>query len=203
MRPIGSTRAQKAGFSIVEVMISTTLFTIVVVIGIGALLSASRLNTKTDNARQAIDSMSFAMEDMARNLRLGQRYRCASSISVPTPDTASDCASGGSVISFEGVQGAGVIPPDPDDQIVYFIARLQGMQNYALWKSTESGANPVALTPPEVAIDNLKSGFSVRGSSAGAQHPKVVIRLSGTIASQDITYPFSLETSVSQRVIEQ
>jgi hypothetical protein len=67
----------------------------------------------------------------------------------------------------------------------------------------------VQLTPDEVSIDSSASSISVIGAEAANpdgsgdhQQPFVSIKISGTITSKSIVTPFSLQTSVSQRVID-
>jgi hypothetical protein len=60
---------------------------------------------------------------------------------------------------------------------------------------------------PEIEIDSNNSGFVVKGalpvSGGDVRQPFVIIRLVGTITSKDnVITPFSLQTSVSQRLID-
>ena len=60
------------------------------------------------------------------------------------------------------------------------------------------------LTPDEVVINSISS-FSVLGAEpppGDSQEPFVTIRLVGKITTQNVTTPFSLQTSVSQRLID-
>ncbi|MEK7104940.1 MAG: hypothetical protein AAB868_02785, partial [Patescibacteria group bacterium] len=61
----------------------------------------------------------------------------------------------------------------------------------------------VVLTPPEIIIDPA-SGFLVTGAETGDNlQPFVTIKLIGTITSENnVVTPFSLQTSISQRLID-
>jgi len=63
----------------------------------------------------------------------------------------------------------------------------------------------VQLTPEEVSINSV-SGFTVLGAepstTGDTQEPLVTIRLVGTITFKNVVTPFSLQTSVSQRLID-
>ena len=74
----------KKGFTIIETMIAVSLFLVIVVIGMGALLNANLLHQKSQDMRSILDNLSFVMEDMSRNLRTGYDYQCLLSASVPT-----------------------------------------------------------------------------------------------------------------------
>lgn len=196
---------KKNGYTIIETMIAVSLFIVVVMIGIGALLNANLLHQKSQNLRSIMDNLSFIMEDMSRNLRTGYNYHCYGSADTLLPTPVSDmsipksCASGYG-ISFELAKGN---KSDVNDQWLYYVF------NGGIWKSTGpyipwNSANQVRLTPKEVTIDAV-SGFSVLGAESVAtdsQQPFITIRLVGKIIYQNVETPFSLQTSVSQRLID-
>ena len=180
----------KAGFTIIETMIAVSLFLIVVVIGIGSLLNTTSLNRKSQNTRSIMDNLSFIMEDMSKNLRTGYDYHCSnilSNLSAPL-----SCASGGGIISFKSSSDG--------SQWVYEI-----LSDGTLQKSVSGGiaGTFVVLTPPEIIIDPA-SGFLVTGAETGDNlQPFVTIKLIGTITSENnVVTPFSLQTSISQRLID-
>ncbi|MEI7709527.1 MAG: hypothetical protein WCI76_02325 [bacterium] len=194
------------GFTIIETMIATSLFIIIVTAGLGALLNASLLHQKSRDMRSILDNLSFVMEDMSRNLRTGYNYHCfisgdvipsATSSIVSTPKS---CANGWA-ISFESASG---VPSNNDDQWLYYIGNTG--------KIFKSNAGPyvstsfVQITPDEVVVNTSKSGFTVTGAEGPASgdtlQPFVTIKLNGIITSQGIVTPFSLQTSVSQRNID-
>jgi Tfp pilus assembly protein PilW len=101
---------KKRGYTIIETMISVSLFIIIVMAGMGALLNANLLHQKSQNMRSIMDNLSFIMEDMSRNLRTGHDYYCMTSNTFPTPiipDSGDRCdgvaflsASGGSQLAY-------------------------------------------------------------------------------------------------------
>jgi len=167
------------GYTIIETMIAISLFIIIVMAGMGALLNANLLHQKSQSMRSIMDNLSFIMEDMSRNLRTGFDFQCFDAsnptLSPATLGAARSCADGWAIV-FE----------------------------YA--KSVDGANSFVQLTPIEVVIDPASS-FSVLGaepfdSNADEQQPFVSIRLSGKITFKDVVTPFSLQTSVSQRLID-
>src|SRR3989344_2098107 len=193
------------GYTIIETMISVSLFIIIVMAGMGALLNANLLHGKSENMRSIMDSLSFIMEDMSRNLRTGYNYHCFDdnddvSANVSVPESGENCWG----ISFEH-QG-GTLYDDPptninyhdEDQWVYYI------NGEKIYKSTDGGGTVIQLTPDEVIIQ-LSDGFSVLGaepSPGDSQQPFVTIKLVGKIIMKGVETPFSLQTSVSQRGLD-
>ncbi|MFA6524291.1 MAG: prepilin-type N-terminal cleavage/methylation domain-containing protein [Candidatus Paceibacterota bacterium] len=180
----------KKGFTIIETMIAVSLFLVIVMIGMGALLNANLVHRKSQDMRSIIDNLSFIMEEMSRNLRTGYNYHCIDDGFVTKVDLNS-CTSDGKGISFKSSSGA---------QWVYAI--FQDGNISSIKKSVDGGATFTTLTSSEVMIDT-SSSFYVTGAELGdGKQPFVLIRLVGKITYKNIDTPFSLQTSVSQRLID-
>src|SRR5574343_971807 len=87
----------KSGYTIIETMIAVSVFLVVIMIGMGALLNANSIHQKSQNMRSIMDNLSFVMEDMSRNLRTGYNYHCSDSSNIETPQS---CVFGG-IVFFE------------------------------------------------------------------------------------------------------
>ena len=186
-------------------MIAVSLFTIIVMIGMEALLNANSVHNKAQNMRSILDNLNFVMEDMSRNLRTGYSYHClvtGDSLPVASVSAPKNCASGWG-IGFEYVNGN---PSNNDDQWVYYI------NNGKIFKSTQGPSNLsnfIQLTPDEIVINTTASSFTVVGaepppeSPGPDRQPFVTIKLVGSITtSKGVISPFSLQTSVSQRKLD-
>ncbi|MEK7219404.1 MAG: hypothetical protein AAB687_01875 [Patescibacteria group bacterium] len=196
---------KKGGYTIVETMIAVSLFLVITTIGMGSLLNANLLHQKSQNMRSILDNLSFIMEDISRNLRTGSSYHCfvagdvIPSVTSPIVSTPKSCPDGWA-LAFESSTG---IKNNDDDQWLYYIDNTG-----KIFKSTAgpySADSFIQLSPDEVVIDTTVSGFSVLGAEGVAtdlQEPFVTIRLIGTITFKNVVTSFSLQTSVSQRLVD-
>jgi prepilin-type N-terminal cleavage/methylation domain-containing protein len=189
---------KKGGYTLIETMIAISLFLIVVMYGLGALLNANRLYRKSQDIRSLVDNLSFVVEDMSRNLRTGLNYQCFWAGHSLTPATlgAPRSCPWGHAVAFEPAEGN---LNTFSDQWVYYISG-----DGKIFKSTNGANNFIQMTPDEVSINSI-SGFSVLGAEAypgNTQQPLVVITLLGTITSQGVATPFSVQTSVSSRLVD-
>ncbi len=192
------------GFTIIEVMIATTVFLIVVTIGINALLSASVLHDKSQGMRSILDSLSFAMEDISKNMRTGYHYYCITSSdsrsNVSTVKSGATCTG----VAFESGLVADPLEGNPNNQWVYLVSGGK------LYKSVDgpytSLATFIQLTPDEVVLDPFLNPFSVLGAESNAsgnhQQAFAVIHLTGIITYKGVKTPFGLQTSVSERLLD-
>jgi prepilin-type N-terminal cleavage/methylation domain-containing protein len=173
------------GYTIIETMIAVSIFLVVVMIGMGALLNANSIHQKSQNMRSIMDNLSFIMEDMSRNLRTGTNYVSN------TPDE----------ISFETSNG---------EQWIY---KIEPVNEYTAISRSINGDAFIPLNPlgeviigeasSEFLTSELYSGFSVAGTDPDdGQQPFVTIKLVGVIRYKDVDTPFSLRTLVSQRLID-
>ena len=77
------------GFTLIEVLVSTGIFTVVMVIALGALLAMVERDRKAQTLKTVINNLNFALDSMSRAIRTGEEYHCGSSsggdcVSVPS-----------------------------------------------------------------------------------------------------------------------
>src|SRR3989344_689292 len=160
-----------SGYTIIETMLSVSLFLVIITAGMGALLNANLLHQKSQSMRSIMDNLSFILEDMYRNLRTGSGYHCIDDGNVVATFPHS-CAVGGGISFKSGIDGS---------QWVYYIGTCKGANG--ICKSVDGATSFVQLVPDEVEIDPL-SYFSVSGAEpppGDSRQPFVTIRLIGEI----------------------
>ena len=212
-----------SGFTLIEVMIATLLFTVIMIIGMETLLSVTRSHRASQIVHQSLDSVSFAMEDMARNIRLGTTFSCANAnVLTANPQdclsTTNQYISVGKKLTFEPFNGD---PANASDQMSYWIAQTGSNPSdpYTLYKSSTGDSGTTldlgmykSILSPNIALDSFKSGFVVVGACPKAvvlsytncsvpdlQQVRIVLRLVGTVTYQDITLPFDIQTTITPR----
>lgn len=188
------------GFSLIEMMVAVTIFAIVMMIGVGALLSLVETNRRAQAINSVMSNLNAALESMTRSIRVGTVYHCRTSSVPPSPSALSvpqDCAAGsGQLIAFEASGGD---TADVDDQVVY---RINGTQ---LERSTNAGGTWIALTAPEVVIESFEI-FVVGAeplSDGDTIQPRVVVRIEGSAPlSGEQRTTFSVQAGITQRLLD-
>jgi|SRR5579872_5946710 len=176
-----------AGFTLVEIMVSLSIFVVVMTLIMGSILSVLNNNQSAQAKKTAMDNLDFALESMARTVRFGVNYHCGSAGTLSSPN---DCASGASSLTILASDGS---------QVTYTLS------GGVLTRSVNSGA-AYAMTSPEIVINRL--AFRVFGSAAyGTDYlqPQVIITVSGTAGSANkaaTQSTFNLETTVDQRKLD-
>lgn len=166
------------GFTLIEMIVAVSLFTVVIFVSIGALLAISDASRKASSLRAVMDNLNFALESMSRNIRTGTNYACAG---------IGNCTSGGTEFSFIDQRGATVT--------YRYDTGTMGIQ-----VRKDSGAFR-GITSAEVQIEGLT--FYVAGVGVDSKQPRVIITARGVAGLKErIKTNFSIQTTVSQRQIE-
>lgn len=205
---------QGRGFTLIEMLVSVAIFTVVMVIALGALLSLSEADRKAQTISAAVNNLSFAVDSISRLLRTGINYHCGQSGTLTDPqncttppqsylafqvvdDSLSGCTKNSActvVYKFDNAQ-------DTSSQCGQTVLPY-GCIERAICAGASCGAF-AAITSPEVTISSLS--FYVTGSPLGdTVQPKVTILVSGTVpVTATKSTAFNLQTSVTERLYGQ
>jgi prepilin-type N-terminal cleavage/methylation domain-containing protein len=187
------------GFTLIELMVSVTIFIIVMTISLGALFSMSAADRKAESVKTIMNNLSFALDSMTRTIRTGSAYGC------PTVGTDCNGGTGGSQIVLTAASG----------QTVSYCLGLSGAttclgatactagNTCSILRRYGTSGNFLQMTAPEVQIANLS--FYVLGSVAGDNtQPRVVVTLDGSIDTGDqAPTTFQIQTTATQRLYDQ
>jgi len=193
------------GYTIIETMISISLFLVIVTMGMNSLLNANVILNKAKDSRAIMDNLTFIMEDMSRNIRTGDQYKCSADLdfSDPATDTES-CVTGGTLSFREAISSA---QAGTNVRWAYSVVTYDGGETYDIVKTTNADAIPVRWV--QLTDDSFKLKdpfiFSVLGAEpepGDKQQPFVNIRLVGEMRYKDVVTPFALQNSVSQTRID-
>lgn len=180
------------GFTLIELMVSVAIFSVVMLIAVGALFSIMDANRKSQALKSSINNLAFALENMSRQIRSGSNYHCG----VGALTAAIDCPAGGTQIAFEKYGGSS---SNADDQVVY---RHAGTR---IERSVDGGATYLPITSPEVIVEDLT--FYVVGAlpeDFPKLQPKVVMTLRGYAGDTERTRTeVKLQTMITSRLLDE
>lgn len=183
------------GFTLVELMVAISIFMIIVLIALGALISSSDIAKRSKALRSAMDNVNFSMESMTRTLRMGSDYTCVtsgSSVVLPV-STNYDCS-----LSTSG--GGAIVFTRADDSIqrnfaYRLVERADRSNSFVLQRCDPNCSN---LTSDDVNIERLS--FYVNGSDTTDNiQPSVYILMKGSVIIKGVPTSFAIQTITSQR----
>lgn len=181
------------GFTLVEMIVAIALFSIVMIVSVGALLALVNASRKAQALQSVMNNLNIALDGMARTVRMGNNYDgstgCTGNAGGPN-----DCTEGTTMLKFQPFGAAA----EPEwvynfNDVTHRIERSTS--------GTISGAAPI--TAPEVTIDDMR--FYVVGTERGdTVQPKVVIVIKGSagVPGSSSRTTFHLQAAAVQRVLD-
>jgi|SRR5579859_5441970 len=200
------------GFTLIEMLVSVAIFTIVMVMALGALLVLSTADRKAESLKSAINNLNFALDSMSREIRTGYNWGCnttpgQSSCNAPSPAGNS----GANEFVFTSALG----------QTIYYkydsSASDCGQTGTigCIARSTD-GSTWSAITAPEVVVAGVSScsnsnpclfylvGANRYNGGSDYTQPKLTVTITGyVLPGQAATTSLQLQTSVTQRLYDQ
>jgi prepilin-type N-terminal cleavage/methylation domain-containing protein len=197
----------KRGFTLVEIMVAVSIFAIVAVIAISALVTANNLNKQAQAIKLTIDNLDFALASMTLKMKQGGRYYCleddpwgatgAPTYPDPTSPLGQDCTDGGVAISFEQDTAT------PKQRFIYRFResdKTGGLRlEYSHGDEDSSMSAFAPVTSPEVQI---KSGrFIVMGAADTtlSRSPRVMVSIYGLATAGRQSSDFAVQTTIADR----
>lgn len=185
------TNHRQAGFTLVELIVAVGLFAFVMMLVSSAYFIVIGVDNESQGIATGVDSLSFALEAMSRNIRTGTTYNCGLS--------GGDCPFGDTSFSFNNSDGQTVVYGYSANSSVCGTSGST-LGNGCITQTI--GTATTVLTDPAVDITSLK--FIVLGTAktpTDYTQPHVTILVAGTISSGSggKTESFSLETGATMR----
>lgn len=202
-------RTQQSGFSLIELLVALSLFTIVVTMAVGTLLILIDANAKAQNIQTAMTNLNFALDSMTREIRTGYGYYCDTTVSTNfrgDRNDVSDCAAGTMLSIIEGGESLTAGAPADQHRIEY---RFNGtVIERRVCNSVP--CNPAAdqwqpVTSSDITINTLR--FYVNDTedlaSGDLLQPTVTIYIQGEVGELDgVDTSFDIQTTVTQRQLD-
>ena len=195
--------SQSAGFTLVEMIVSLALFSVVVTITVGALLSLIGSNDQLRGQQAVMTNLAFALDSMTREIRTGSYYHCpaatstiATGIQESLGTTTRDCTPGAGISFIEGGDSiTGVV----NRRVAYYLDGSQIMRRVG-------NGTPQSMTADGIHIAEMRwwvtgsRPLSVGNTGGGLEQPTVTIFIDAReSASGDPNY---VQTTITQRALD-
>lgn len=215
-----------AGFTLIEMIVSLALFSVVVTISVGALLTLIASNRQLQDEQAVLTNLSFALDSMSREIRTGSAYVATSRPNLNAGGSGNAFRSGNNLdtifpptavndnrnaagqptgtdvirgVSF--VEGGQSITGVSSQRILYFY----NSDTQALYRRFGSGE---AQKITSDGIEIIDADFSVTGSetlspsNTERTQPAVTIYIEAQIADTINPKIYPIQTTVVQRILD-
>ena len=167
------------GFMLIEVIVATTLFVVVMTVAATAILGVVDATRKAQAISTIMTNLHFVLEDISRQVRAGELSACTGG----SPCTQIDIDQQLRVVTYAYDATNKKITQQINDAI--------------------NGLGPLLdlTSPQEVVLEDVE--FYVSGVGDDNLQPRVLIVIRGhTVGKENVQSPFNLQTSVTQRIDE-
>lgn len=200
--PKTHTKNLRRGFSLIEILVSLSLFIVVLTMGVGSLLVLISANAKAQNIQAAVANVQFALDSMAREIRTGYAYYCSTSAVTDITgsfDQTNDCDKGTYLSIIEG--GRSLTGGADNSRLAY----RYNSTDHTIERKIGTGSW-YSLTDPSVSINEMHfntSGTIEHSVDGSTVQPNVTIYIVGSVSGIDNTdSSFTMQTTVTKRVID-
>lgn len=152
-------------------------------VSMGSILAVFDANRKSQSIKTVLTNLNLVVESLSKEMRYSTNYHCGPSGDLALPQ---NCPTGDSLVSFLTNDGI---------QIAY---RKSGG---AIEKSVDGGASYVAVTAPEILIDDL-TFFVLGAGTANSLQPKILLKIRGRAGAAEGESQFTIQTLISQRSLD-
>ena len=111
---------KQKGFTLLEMIVAIGIFTIVMLIGVTALITTVQAHRKSAALQTVLQGLEFSLDSIARGVRTGTIYHCGDD-SLSNYDVRRDCDLSAAESTFAFEKDGGDIG-DGSDQVVYQLA---------------------------------------------------------------------------------
>lgn len=198
------------GFTLMEMLVAVSLFSIVSVIVAGSILSLIGSNTQTQAEQQALTALSFSLDNMTREIRTGFNYFCHNGPFDSSPTNLGamastekrDCINSANGIAFRessrrlttGCTGEG------QDRVAFY---YDSVNQTIMRKVCSRNAEPI--TPSNVRITNLQ--FFVTGTPQLNEVGRNTLQPTVTVVVSALwpdvpNASTTIQTTVTQRILD-
>jgi prepilin-type N-terminal cleavage/methylation domain-containing protein len=198
------------GFTLVELLVTSALFSVVITIAVGALLSAQTINIRLKQTQTVLDGVNLATEIMVRDIRYGLNFYCDTAVPASIL-LRKECphisgVPGATVLFFKPTAALVGTTNDDLDRIAYYLENGTLYKKEYPYGGTE---RTYQLTSNNVTISTL--GFYSSGLYSSQSVPTrdynqaiVTIVLSGVTVGSSSVAPvtFSMQTSATSRLLD-
>lgn len=214
---------QKRGFTLLEMIVSLGIFSVVAVIAVGSLVRISGLNRQAQTLQSSMNNISFALESMSRDMRMGGQYTCVNNIDdVAWANTSGtslskvkcdivDAPIAGKVIAYESSKKYyedGIYKCNLIYAFGFFSVSGSNPAKWLLKKYQQNACGDTASTEADFAsiIDEKNitiSNYQLGVFDGNNGYSKMFMRLKGYSGiKENERNDFDLQTAVSQRVAD-
>lgn len=193
-----------SGFTLIEMLVSLSLFTIVATIATGTLLSLIGSNSRIVDEQVVISGLSFALDSMTREIRTGSEYYCNRADIIDgvnyDENDVRNCGAGETGLSFrEG--GESISDGSDNKRIAYYLANGAIMRRIGNSPAEQLTGAAVRVTELRFFVEGTEP-LTLAATPSESVQPTVTIVVTADATNSDLQKTFTIQSTVTQRALD-
>jgi len=180
---ITTKHSAKKGFTLIELMISVSIFAIVLLVAMGSILTIVDSNRKARTLTEVMNNLNFTLESMTRTIKTGA-------------DPQYDAGEG--ILSIVGID---LSANSFARQTIYYRRNVVDGIGYIEKRVGTGSWSPI--TSDQINVTGLVMGVSPSNATGGVDdfnQPRTLLTVEGEVRiNEKISSTFAIQTTVSQR----
>ncbi len=197
---------KNSGFTLVEMLVATAIFVTVMTISVSSLITVINANKNSEELRNVIDNVTFAIESISKEAQASQNFKCGqvSPNGNVTFTATGDCPNGDYALQYVTKEFTNTQTFSTTTEYRFMSSDKNPSANLQRRKcSGTSGCSGVDwedITAPISVVNLTNFKFYVFGADdyTPQLQPRIVITSEGKIVSKAKEVSFNLQTSANQ-----
>jgi prepilin-type N-terminal cleavage/methylation domain-containing protein len=179
-----NTDRHEAGFTLIELMVSVSIFSIVLMLALGTMLTILDSNRKARTLTEVMNNVNFSLENITRSMKTGVEPKIENGALTVT-----------AIILEQDVTGDRF----RREQIEYRCVDCDSRDERGVIERRDGGTGGTWIPITSDMVDVNKFEFEVAGI-ADPKQPRTLVLIEGDVRVNDkINSSFSVQTTISQR----
>ncbi|MBY0309952.1 type II secretion system GspH family protein [Patescibacteria group bacterium] len=216
--------SQRRGFTLIEMIVSLGVFSVVVTITAGALITLIATNQRFQREQNTTTNLAFALDSMTREIRTGSNFYCATGTGTPFDNGAHehlsggvidagvgssllrrDCPDGRNGESLHGIsffEGGNSITTDPGvRRILYYFDLTAGTiyRRVGDERPEQIISNTIEIVDADIYVTDTNIMLA---TPADTKQPTVTIHIEARDRSEPSSETYLMQTTVTQRSLD-
>ena len=198
--PTGNYQLPTSGFTLIEAIVGAMLFALTVAIATGFFVNISRAQRKAFLESQVLDGTRFAMETMAKALRVAEPIDAIAESNDP------EMAITSSSVQFRHPMKSGTLGCPPSPPCIVTFVKVGTALTERDWDGNPltSPGRTFSLTGPRLIVDDFRvvDSSSIAFAPADILQPRITFFLKVREASQPASAAIPFQTTVTLRELQ-
>jgi prepilin-type N-terminal cleavage/methylation domain-containing protein len=180
---IGNKIKSKSGFSLVEILVATALFVVIMTAALNifkTVIDSQRSAIATQNVEE---SLKYFLEVTGKEIRMAKR------------DSAADCGPVNNIYRVGALSSELYFKNYHDECVAYYLTKVDGVNRFTIWRGSGFGY----ITPATINVDELNFVLRPEGGASNSQPTVTIKMVAHALGKNNAQSEMRIQTTMTSR----